>query len=473
MKLSLGEMIYRWQDEPAIIMEKDGEKISIPYKQFTHDISCGLTLLEEDKKHIAILADNSYEWMVLGIGILIHKDYVLVAVDSTLPPEDIKEQLEKADVDIIYKGDDVSYSHPDILTRSLEKSINEAIQRGNTIPFENPSTAETLKLLIFTSGTNSKAKAVKVDVTRLTSSFYIGDEEYWKLQEFAYLRKDSLLMMPLCHTFGIRGVVLPALVGGVSISMGRGKRYLLEDIAYFEPETLSCSPGMAEIMLKKAEQENNFEGVFGRRLHYMICGSAPFPKDIIQALNEKGIHIRNGYGQTECSPIANGRWDDDSSELIPNDGVEIKLSDSGEILVKSIHVCPGYYKAEEETEKQFLDGYWRTGDIGVWVDDNVFRIVGRLKEMIALSNGKKIFPSELEAKLEKFDGIKECYIEKLPDSDNLKAWIVVESEEYSKADTLRSIVKAYNREEPMYRKLTEYEVTDHIERNTLGKKVRR
>ena len=85
----------------------------------------------------------------------------------------------------------------------------------------------------------------------------------------------------------------------------------------------------------------------------------------------------------------------------------------------------------------------------------------------------KIFPSELEAKLEKFDGIKECYIEKLPDSDNLKAWIVVESEEYSKADTLRSIVKAYNREEPMYRKLTEYEVTDHIERNTLGKKVRR
>lgn len=61
MKLSLGEMIYRWQDEPAIIMEKDGEKISIPYKQFTHDISCGLTLLEEDKKHIAILADNSYE----------------------------------------------------------------------------------------------------------------------------------------------------------------------------------------------------------------------------------------------------------------------------------------------------------------------------------------------------------------------------------------------------------------------------
>ena len=141
--------------------------------------------------------------------------------------------------------------------------------------------------------------------------------------------------------------------------------------------------------------------VYGRRLSRIICGGGGLPEDLAKKYLEMGIQIGQGYGMSECSPVISDpdfeRPEKVSSAGKIRDHIEIRVSDNGELQVRSPFVMKGYYKDPESTNGAFTeDGWLKTGDIGYIDDENYIFLTGRLKNLIILSNGENVSPEEIE-----------------------------------------------------------------------------
>ena len=158
---------------------------------------------------------------------------------------------------------------------------------------------------------------------------------------------------------------------------------------------------------------------FGGKLEMIICGGAALPQKIIDTFDALGITILNGYGITECSPLIScnrNRWQKQGSVGVPIIGEEVKIADpdangEGEICVKGPNVMLGYYKDPEATAAAFDDeGFFKTGDYGRLDEDGWIYITGRLKNLIIFSNGKNVYPEEIETEISGVRGVKECVV---------------------------------------------------------------
>jgi long-chain acyl-CoA synthetase len=144
----------------------------------------------------------------------------------------------------------------------------------------------------------------------------------------------------------------------------------------------------------------------GGRLKYIVCGGAPLRPELVKDFDSFGINICEGYGITECSPLVSCNpmgWKKYHSTGLKVNSVEVRIDkvheddETGEIVVKGDNVMLGYYKNPKATVEVFTeDGWFKTGDIGYIDEDNFIFITGRKKNVIILSNGKNVFPEELE-----------------------------------------------------------------------------
>jgi long-chain acyl-CoA synthetase len=155
---------------------------------------------------------------------------------------------------------------------------------------------------------------------------------------------------------------------------------------------------------------------FGGKLEMIISGGAALNQDIIDMFDAIGITILNGYGITECSPLVScnrNKYRKNGSVGIPIIGEQIKIKDpdengEGEICVKGPNVMLGYYKNPDATAAAFdEDGYFKTGDYGKLDDEGWLYITGRLKNIIILSNGKNVYPEEIEQEVQRIAGVSE------------------------------------------------------------------
>ena len=163
----------------------------------------------------------------------------------------------------------------------------------------------------------------------------------------------------------------------------------------------------------------------GGKLECFICGGAPLENNVAEFFDRIGVPAFQGYGLTETSPvISTNRYNRNKigtvGQALPS--VKVKLSDANEILVTGPNVMLGYYGKEEMTKEVIdEDGWFHTGDIGEIDKDGYIKITGRIKNMIVLGGGKKIFPEEVEAVLETSDMIKELCVMSLKIKSGNKA----------------------------------------------------
>lgn len=140
------------------------------------------------------------------------------------------------------------------------------------------------------------------------------------------------------------------------------------------------------------------------RMRILVSGGGPLPLEIAYFFGGIGLPVTEGYGLTETAPIINvNRLELNKPGTVgpPLDGVIEKISDEGEILVKGPTVFKGYYKSDEENEIAFTpDGFFRTGDIGIFDEDGYLRITGRIKDLLITSSGKNVAPLYIEKKFE-------------------------------------------------------------------------
>jgi long-chain acyl-CoA synthetase len=150
------------------------------------------------------------------------------------------------------------------------------------------------------------------------------------------------------------------------------------------------------------------------RVRWSVCGAAPISLEVQRFVQALGIPLHQGWGMTETTSAGLLQADDDLEAGvvgIPLDGVQIRLDDDGEILIRGDNVFAGYYREPEATGAVLSeDGWFRTGDIGAWAEDGRLKIVDRKKDLIITSAGKNIGPQEIEKRLKADPWIGEAMV---------------------------------------------------------------
>jgi long-chain acyl-CoA synthetase len=174
------------------------------------------------------------------------------------------------------------------------------------------------------------------------------------------------------------------------------------------PTHISCVPRFYEKLLPMvagpdpAVTGKRLKGIFGPRMEWLGCGGAPLPFPVAQAYQALGFNILQGYGLTETSPVLTfNRQDRFKLDTVglPIPGVELRIAEDGEILTRGPQVMKGYWNDPEATRQAIVDGWFSTGDLGTLDADGFLKITGRKKEIMVLSNGKKVVPNYLEGLL--------------------------------------------------------------------------
>jgi long-chain acyl-CoA synthetase len=328
---------------------------------------------------------------------------------------------------------------PDIVKRGGEKYKN-----GDNSYYDYEIDPDRLATIVFTSGTTGKGKGVMLSqtniVTDMTQGMYLFN-----------VTPKTMCVLPPHHTYGSTVNFVGHFSQGSTIYLSSGLKYMLDEIKEQQPSHLVLVPLFVETIHKRiwstAEKSgkagqlrllikfSNFlrkigidarrslfksvTGVFGGKLEMIICGCASLNQDIIDTFDSMGITILNGYGITECSPLVScnrNKYQKKGSVGIPIIGEKVKIRNpdengEGEICVKGPNVMLGYYKDPEATAAVFdEEGYFRTGDYGKLDEEGWLYITGRLKNMIILSNGKNVYPEEIESEVSRVYGVSEVIV---------------------------------------------------------------
>ena len=309
--------------------------------------------------------------------------------------------------------------------------------------------------LLFTSGTTGTSKGVLLSQDNMTACVYHS-------ANMVDIHPGDVLfsVLPMHHTYELVCGQLGCICVGATCCFNNSLKYFLRNIKIFRPTAMIMVPLFASTIykkiceeIKKKNKEKLVKGAIsvtrtlrrvgidlrkvafkevtaalGGRLKNIVCGGAPMDPDLVDRFGEFGITVVQGYGISECSPLvcvvpytANRH----GSVGVPAYGTQVKIvrtddggreydapyGEIGEICVKSPQVMLGYHNDPVATAEAFNnEGYFRTGDYGRMDRDGYLYITGRKKNIIILSNGKNVYPEEIEEMLYKLDIIKECVV---------------------------------------------------------------
>lgn len=452
-------------------------------------------------RHIAVIGENSYEWLLAFFGALASGN-VAVPIDKDLPASEVADMIREADVDAAF----VSPSYSD-LTEGIEglavttlKALSKAECPGwEDYGLFHPED-DDLACIFFTSGTSGRSKGVMLSHGNLASDVSGG------ARVFSPEGGSVLSVLPFHHAFGLVVTIMMGFHFRATIFINRSLKRLKEDMLLAQPGIITLVPLFVEVFykqirdgMKKSGKENTFKwGVrisralmklgidvrpklfkqilepFGGQLKYLICGGAYLDPFYVKFFRDIGVEIINGYGATECSPSLsinrNHHYRDGSAgQLMPH--VEIKISPEGEVLARGPMVMKGYYKNPEETAKVLKDGWYATGDLGYMDEDGFLFLTGRTKNLIILSNGENISPEELENDFNRDDGAKESLVY---EQDGLIVAEIFPEEEFAGNEAYFDELKQkVNQGRPAYKQVARIVLRkEDFVRNTTRKIVR-
>ena len=247
----------------------------------------------------------------------------------------------------------------------------------------------------------------------------------------------------------------------------------------FKNIKLSFSENIINLILDKLVRKK-VKNNFGGRLEAFISGGGPLDSQVCEALNALGLKTLQGYGLTETSPVVscnllNKVKVDTVGPIFP--GVEVKLAEDGEILVKGENLMLGYWNNKEATEQTIKDGWLHTGDIGEFDKDNYLKITDRKKDIIVSLGGDNIAPSKIENLLTLSPEIEQACV--FGEQKNyIAALLVLNSESNSSDEDIQRYIDEVNKDLTQPEKIKKFIFIDEpfsIENNlmTPTMKVRR
>ncbi|MFD0991980.1 AMP-dependent synthetase/ligase [Tenacibaculum geojense] len=450
--------------------------------------------VQPNDKIAVISTNNRTEWNICDIGIL-QTGAQSVPIYPTISKEDYEYILNHSeaiyciasDKDIIDKLNQIKgntqlkgvYTFDEITGEAnwselLDLGADESNQ-AEVEERKNNVKSDDLATLIYTSGTTGRPKGVMLSHKNIVSNVLASE----KRVPLEYGKSRGLSFLPVCHIFE-RMILYLYQYCGVSIYFAEAIDKLSENAQEIKPNVMTAVPRLYEkiydkIYAKGAELTgikkklffwaielglqyepygangwlyekklavarklifSKWQAALGGELKIMVSGSAALQPRLTRVFTAAGMPVMEGYGLTETSPVIAVNDQRDGGFKIGTvgrmiDGVEVKISEEDEILVKGDNVMIGYYKDPEKTAEVLKNGYFHTGDKGK-VENGFLSITGRIKEMFKTSGGKYVIPTLLEDRLKQSRFIEQVMVvgegEKMPTAliqpnlDFVKEW---------------------------------------------------
>jgi len=461
-------------DKPLYLYDRNGTENKFTYGDLldhVNGIGTALSSLELFGKTIAIVGDTCPEYIATYLAVT-NGNGVIVPLPKELQIENFADFVKISGAEAIFFTKvmnkpisenlhlfpDVRYFipiEPDDNAPGGDNTVNyydlletgrTMLSEGCTILTEHCIDMEKMCAILFTSGTTGTSKGVMLNQKNLTCAANSA------CQSMQYDSRNTFIsFLPPYHTYEMSIGQFAIMNLGATIKINSSLKRTISDMNSFKPNALMLVPLFVETMHKKIwdeidkrgmrktvkalmklsdgllavgiDQRKKFFGkitsAFGGNLQSIVCGGAAVNPEIIKDFHSFGILILEGYGITECSPlVAVNRPDGVRLRSVgtPVEGCTVKIDvgsdgNTGEILVKGDNVMLGYFNNPEATAEVFTeDGYFRTGDIGYMDDDGYIYITGRKKNVIILSNGKNVFPEELEEYIYKIPSVLEAVV---------------------------------------------------------------
>jgi long-chain acyl-CoA synthetase len=474
-------------DEEATGQAAGGEGVSerilpylpVSYKQFDRDVDAfgtRLKMLGLQEPKVAILAETRYEWYVTYLA-TVNGVGVVVPLDKELPQIEIENLLNRSQAQVLVYArnkqkelDAIRANIPNVryfvcmddapgtgIQGGFWSWLAEgaaALDAGNRSFLDAVIDAGIMSILLFTSGTTAKSKAVMLSHTNICinlqamcSMTYIGPDDIF------------LSVLPLHHTYECTCGFLCPIYRGCTVATCEGLRHITRNMQESKVTIMLVVPLMLELFYKRIVKAANadpetakkfrlglkiskalckigvdkrrqlFEKIhhnFGGHLRLLVAGGASIDPSVMKGMQDLGFHCIQGYGLTECAPILALNRDffyNNASAGLPLPGVEIKIIDTdengiGEIIGKGPNVMLGYYQDEEATRNAIdSEGYFHTGDLGYMDSNHFVFITGRKKNVIISKNGKNIFPEEIEFLLARSEFVAESLVSGVQDDE--------------------------------------------------------
>ena len=519
----------------------DVQYINHTYNDLLNDIYCfgtGLYKLGLKNSRVAVCGRNSYKWVVSHLSNLMG-GIVSVPIDKELQLNELEESLIRSNVEALvfdekYKDNIIKIKENGktnikfficmskidgfIWYDELLEEGKKALENGENEFKEYTPNSKNMSILLFTSGTTSKAKAVMLSQDGICAN--IADLQ---MVEGVRSTDTNIAFLPFHHIFSSTGMLF-MMACGVKTVFPDGLKYIKQNLHEYEVSVFVGVPLLINKMYETIEKEIEKQGktkllknaikisnfllrfhidirkilfrqivnALGGKMRLIVAGGAPLEKRIAQGFNDFGIHLVQGYGLTETSPVIsaeNDKYIKPGSVGIPMRSMKVEVVNKdqdgiGEIRVKGPNIMLGYYENEEATNAVLRDGWFYTGDLGYFDEDGFLFLTGRQKDVIVLKNGKKVFPEELEMLVDKLEEVEESFIYGMPQNGNnndpMVSLEVVYTEDAIKDKTeeeLKKIiwdkVKEINKTLPQYKYIKNLIITNEPLIKTTTHKVKR
>lgn len=463
------------------------------YVSDSDKISCALIasgLLRGDK--VATIMNNMPEWNFLDMGIL-QAGCVHVPVYHSLSEENYRFIFEDSGVKLIVVGCHEAWERVEKAIEGLDFKVTvyslvpvegseswlDFIGKGNHQQFtdaldliKGQISPESLATLIYTSGTTGHPKGVMLSHTNLVSNFKSVSQILGGINV-----NRALSFLPLCHVYE-RMLNYMYQYLGIAVFYAENNDRVRDNLKEVQPDMFCAVPRVIEksyaTILRKGK---NLSGIrkpvffwalklglnydiekarrpinrlilkvadllvfrkwrmaFGNNIKFIVSGGAPLNPKLARVFWAAGMKIIEGYGLTETSPVvATGNFEPDGvcfgtvGKVLP--GVELRISDDGEILCRGPNVMMGYYNRPDRTAEAIdADGWFHTGDIGELIDGIYLRITDRKKEIFKTSGGKFVAPQVVENKLKESPFIENILV--VGEHRNYPSALIVPNFEY-------------------------------------------
>ena len=389
-------------------------------------------------QHVVIWSENRPEWIVALWGCLL-RGVVLVPIDYRASPEFLHKVAGIVDARAVLVGDTVPELHgPGSAARPvwrLSRLSHIESPSGPTPAVE--LTADDVAEVIFTSGATAEPKGVVLTHRNILANIIPIEREVAKYRRYArpFQPIRFLNLLPLSHMFGqAMATFVPPLLAGVVVftrtfapdeiveqirtrrvsvlvSVPKILQVLRDHMLRVRPETAEAPPPMH--WTRRWWRFRRVHRLFGLKFWAMVVGAAPLDPDVEAFWGRLGFLVVQGYGLTETAPIVTLNHPLHATRGAvgrPISGVEVRIADDGEILVRGENVTTGYFNAPEETRLAFRDGWFHTGDIGSLDEQGRLHIRGRKKEMIVTPEGLNVFPEDVERALVEQPGVRDAAV---------------------------------------------------------------
>ncbi|WDI40248.1 AMP-dependent synthetase/ligase [Bremerella sp. P1] len=403
----------------------DSQYQATTWEQLLLEVASTVAALEQQGvthgTRVVQLSENRREWITLDLALLLlgawhvpisthaspsqirqildHCDPAIIVVESTLKDGWIAKDVSDSVITIGYDPDgssdallmsELTGAFPTTVDRALA-DLEDRLQRINP---------DEICSLVYTSGTTGPPKGVMLTHRNLAFDAMAVVHAYEEKPA-----DKRLSFLPFSHLYARTCDVYTWIARGSQLALAHARETILADCQAIKPTLINGVPYFYQKVVEglkakgKLDAPGTLQTALGGEVRMCASGGAPLARWVIEAFEKQGLSLLEGYGMTEASPVisvsteAAHRAGSVGKKL---EGVEVRISEQGELETRGPHVMRGYYQDDQATQ-QVMDGDWlRTGDLGMIDEEDFLWITGRQKEMLVLSTGRKVIPTALE-----------------------------------------------------------------------------